>query len=374
MNEELREALEAVNAGQPDKARVILAEYLRDDPGNIPAWVLLSKLATTESQKSAFLRKIIDLDPQHAYAREAMAELGGAEPPTTIGEEVSDLEPVSEEVALQDADVDVAFEGALAEEEAPSELASLGEPFSQESVETLDFEEEVPATVDDEARAVDAVAPDFTSSETFVEDEPDEDLVDWLSSDSPDIGEEEDDADWLDFDDLEPFDEEGAEEGELDWADFIENEEVETFEEDVSMSSDALPSWVDTGESEDTLFEAPAAQSPAQTDPVEEDDLPAWLRGDDGDWLVEEDVDTEFAALLGEANDAMVSSSAEDSSGSEMAEKEARISAAMSQEAPQPTDLDVESSSGRGWLLGLLIVVAAVVFLLLVYAVLTFML
>jgi hypothetical protein len=69
-----------------------------------------------------------------------------------------------------------------------------------------------------------------------------------------------------------------------------------------------------------------------------------------------------------------VSSSDEVSAGAEMAEKTARISAAMSQEAPQPSDVDVEPSSGRGWLLGLLIVVAAVVFLLLVYAVLTFML
>lgn len=369
MNEALREALEAVNGGQPGKARVILAEYLRDDPGNIPAWVLLSKLATTESQKSAFLRKIIDLDPQHAYARQALAEMRAVELPAAGEEEVSDLEPVSVEVAVQDAVADVPFEAAQAEQEATAKAPPAGEPLSQDSLETFDFEDEAPATVDVEAQAMDEMEPDFSSLETFAGDEPDEDLVDWLSSDSPEVVEEDSDSDWLDFDDLEPFDEEAAEEGELDWADFLEEEDVETFEEDVSMSGDVPPSWVDTGESDDTLFEAPAAQPAAQTEPAEEeDDLPAWLRGDDADWLVDEDVDTEFASLRGEADDATVSADAE------VSEKAARISAAMSQEGPQPADADVEPSSGRGWLLGLLIVVAAVVFLLIVYAVLTFML
>lgn len=262
MNDVLRDALVAARSGNQEKARVMLAEYLRGDPDNVPAWVLLSKLAKSPIQKAAFLRKILDIDPHHAYARQALEELGQAPAPVVK----SEPEP--------DADEGVA-----------------GEPAAQEAAPELVPQEE------------------YAEEEETVEPLEDE----WPVSDDP--------------------------------ADY-----------EAQAAGETIPPWMPAGETMVESEPPERAAQPAAAEPVEEDeegDLPEWLRDEDADvtpHVVQATTDAEEAAA---------------------SEKAARLSEAMAQQSPAVVESEAETE--RGWLLPLLIVVAAVVFLLLVYAVFNYL-
>lgn len=440
MNEALRNALEAVKSGQSQRARVILAEYLREDPQNVPAWVLLSKLATTEGQKTAFLRKILDLNPDHAYARQALADMGDVQPPAVSAGEPAAEDLVAPDVAMPEQDV--AEQAGLDIEEIPEEdqfVSETVDEFVSEDrrpvgAQAEDFEEGEPdwlaAGAPGEEEAEDDLAGWLDSeeledeelveeefggwldSEDLVEEESEEELADWLDSealteeeseeeladwlDSEVLGEEESEEDFASWLDSETLDDEELEEELAGWfdadiseADESEDEalpgwlssgalaeeaqeespgslEPETVEAGES-EEEALPSWLDAealgqedfSETEDTLFEAAAPAQPSPREESLEQEAPEWLREDDDEWFVEDEEKIEDIAT---ASDAAAS------------EKAARLSAAMSEPEPQPSQLDADAGSGRSWLLAILIFVAAVVFLLLVYAVLTLML
>jgi len=271
MNEELQNALVAAKSGDEEEARLILAEFLRREPDNVPAWVLLSKLAASDVQKAAFLRKVLNLDPHHAYARQALQELGQAPPPVITNVSRSQPEPASQVQPLQEASTD-------------------------EASASFDYEEEM------------------YFAEEEVELEPESDLPD--SEDPGDLSAQEDD---------EP-----------------------------------IPPWVDVDE---TMFDRP--QRPAMTEAADEseDELPEWLmdEGDEGgdEWL-------------DEVTEAHYTDSATQPSDPEEAgasEKAARLEAAMAAQKPA-VGAAPDSDSSRGWLLPLLLIVAAVIFLALVYAIL----
>lgn len=359
MTEELRDALEAVSSGQREKARVILAEFLRHDPQNVPAWVLLSKLATTEGQKTAFLRKILDLDPGHAYARQVLAEMGGVQPPVVTVDEPSATETPSEDVSVQAPDAGELPAETISEAGTASEEAPVEDLFDEATPDAFDFEEEVPFDVGDEAEETDEAETDWLTSEAFYDEGAEEDEPDWLASEEFDaLDLDEAGSDWSAFEDVEARAEEDFEEAGPDWPDL---DDIEDIDDDVALTGgEAMPALEDPDATEDTLFETPQVQPTAQ-EAADDEILPAWLSGDDDDWLADEEVDAEHAIETTEADDAIAS------------EKAARLAAAMSESAPPQSEIDADTGSGRGWLLALLIVVAAIVFLLLVYAVLTLM-
>ena len=59
----LKRAVEAAKAGQRDLARQMLLELVEQQPGNVQAWVLLSRLAGTLDQKLVALDNALALRP-----------------------------------------------------------------------------------------------------------------------------------------------------------------------------------------------------------------------------------------------------------------------------------------------------------------------
>ncbi|MFW6097213.1 MAG: hypothetical protein ACOC9Z_04020 [Chloroflexota bacterium] len=198
MNEVLRDALEAAKSGNQDEARVMLAEYLRREPDNVPAWVLLSKLAKSPVQKAAFLRKVLDIDPDHAYARQALEELGQAPAPVVnAAAEPPAEEAPEEEVSEQPAAQEPAPEPVLPEEHAEvDETAQALEV--EETVEPL--EDEWPVSEGemdyDEQAAGETLPPWMSADETMIESEPAERAAEPAVSE-PAQGEEEEYPEWL---------------------------------------------------------------------------------------------------------------------------------------------------------------------------------
>ena len=140
MKEQLQQALMAVKEGHEEQARSILAQLLKEDPENVAGWVLLSKLAQTEVQKVAFLRKVLALDPDNEYAVSEMAALEAdvvepsepmvAEPEATVAEAEPAAAPEPKAV---EAELEQAPEAALPP--PPEEMAGEETPVAAPETE-----------------------------------------------------------------------------------------------------------------------------------------------------------------------------------------------------------------------------------------------
>lgn len=358
MKQQLREALEAVKQGDEEKARVLLAEFLRDEPDNVPAWVLMSKLATSQGQKAAFLRKILSLDPQHTYAREQLAASGAAQPQiaqpeaeappplveaSEVAEAVDDLED-AESIPQFAEEPESPAEFAPEEFTPEMEDAEEEEALAEESADIFSEEEEdlLPAA---EAPAVEPPPMVHTDdAEEAPEVMESEEIGEWAEPPAPAFPEqEEEDAGGIDWDRF-LRDEAGVdvfeEEGQGDMAMPV-SEDPSDYE--AQAEGDTMPPWMDQGE---TLVDEPSPvgseQEEGEEEPAEEE-IPGWLHEPpDDSWLAEpSEVEKEAAAA-----------------------KEAEIAAAM---AAGP-DRTAQAEGANTMLVGILAVLAILVFLALVYA------
>lgn len=284
MKQQLQEALLAAKNGREEDARVLLAQFLRDEPESVAAWVLLSKLATSGAQKAAFLRKVLELEPDHAYARRALASLE------------ADSRP---------------------EAEAAPEGGTLPE---DDGSEEWDWDDDVGVT-----------APE-TMAEPSGGHEEEGTEPDLFSFEEEDLAEEE----------LAAALEESDAERTLPDADTSPD-----FEE--QMRGDTLPPWLPEDE-----IDLPEA-TPGTVEEDQEDALPEWLA---------EEAQEEWPDPQDEAQASW--SLSEEEEARRAAEQEAELAQAM-EDPPQP------SEPRNPWRTVALLAVAILIFLLLAYAVLSFL-
>lgn len=128
---------------------------------------------------------------------------------------------------------------------------------------------------------------------------------------------------------------------------------------EAQAAAETIPPWMQAAETDETTIERePPERTPRPSFPEEtareEEERPPWPHDDEAARAAPE------MQTTADADEAAAS------------EKAARLSQAMAQQAP--TVVETEAETDRGWMLPLLIVVAAVIFLLLVYAVFTYLL
>lgn len=360
MKQQLLEALEAVKQGNEEEARVLLAEFLRDDPDNVPAWVLMSKLATSQGQKIAFLRKILSLDPEHTYAREQLAASGAAQPqiarpeaeapPPVVdsGEaaetagELEDAEEIPRFGEEPESPPELAQEMERAEEqEAPADESADFFPEEEEDVapaaEAPPVEPPPMVHTDDAVEAPEILAGQEGGQEAGEEAEPPEPAF----PEQEDVAEDVAEIDWdrflRDEAGVDVFDEEGEEDVAI-----PVSEDPSDYE--AQAEGDTVPPWMDQGETfVDERFPAESEQEVEEEPAAEEEEIPGWLHEPpDDSWLAEPSEEEKAAA----------------------AEKEAKIAAAMAAGPDRPA----QAEGSNTMLVGVLVVLALLVFLALVYA------
>ena len=355
MREKLQEALLAAKGGEEEKARLLLAQYLREEPDYVPGWVLLSKLATSDVQKVAFLRKVLSLDPDHKYALEEMGRLTGATPPEIsqqMAVEAGQVEPEEQAAAQMEMDVVEESVTPYAEAVAMADTPDAGAGQDVVEMEGAEVEEALPweeAPLPWEEELQEATGEE----EAFVETESAEEDLDWFLPELDDevlatieevptpAPEEEEEFDFSIFDIDEGAGELAAQESlDEDLFDY----EGESFE--AQASGDTMPAWMTEGVVEEG--EAPAVREvdAEESNLLDEDNLP--------DWLQEEEPDAEW---LGEAEVLEEST----------AEKEARLRAAMAEGQKRRLEEAVEPAGTSRWVITALVVLALIVFLAAVY-------
>ena len=77
MSEDLRmydNAIEAMEAGDNEKARELLSQVVEAEEENVDAWIALSKVVDNDDEKRICLTTILQLDPSNSYARRELAK------------------------------------------------------------------------------------------------------------------------------------------------------------------------------------------------------------------------------------------------------------------------------------------------------------
>lgn len=125
---QLEDAVAAAEAGDKNKAYVILAALLKTEPNNVDAWVALSEIVDDEKQKRTFLTRALTLKSDHARAASLLHQLDS--PPTP--EVVADLSFEAESDDVDMAELEPAADEAEPVAEVESDpLPEVSEPAVQ---------------------------------------------------------------------------------------------------------------------------------------------------------------------------------------------------------------------------------------------------
>jgi hypothetical protein len=116
MTTTLLDAIAAARAGEAERAQLITADVIRNNPDDPNAWYLLSQLVESDSRRAVYLAKTLSLDPNHPRAREEYREL----PPGLVGEALPGAPP-AEAIA---PDVMSAHVAEVAEAVSAAEMAA----------------------------------------------------------------------------------------------------------------------------------------------------------------------------------------------------------------------------------------------------------
>lgn len=81
----LQEATEAARSGDNGKARRLLDELLKEDDGNVRAWMLLYRVGENADDKRRALHRVVELDPTNVRAKEALERLEGTTLRSSVG-------------------------------------------------------------------------------------------------------------------------------------------------------------------------------------------------------------------------------------------------------------------------------------------------
>jgi hypothetical protein len=179
MTTTLQDAIAAARAGEMERAHLITADVIRDNPDDPNAWYLLSQLVDSDARRAVYLAKTLELDPDHPRARQEYDELPpalheriGIPPEPVLTPPVAESTPAELVEALAEEEVETPIEYAPAEVEveAPPEFISAEVELTPAEVEAEAPDELTPAVVGAIAiEAVESEAVEVTPEPVVVE-------------------------------------------------------------------------------------------------------------------------------------------------------------------------------------------------------------
>lgn len=264
MNDKMSQAITAARSGQSQKAQVLLAQILKEDQTNVNAWFLLSHLVDAPEKKTAFLKRVITLDPQHQKAQQALASI---KPKDAI---VADKEqaPVPEPITASTPEPISETQSVAEEQETAYQLAESSEEPSPTPIIAPDIED---VTI---PQATEPLSTAATSQEDLLEQAESNTLPSWLTDSEaddvlspealaaealPDFTESvaiEDLPDWLTKTNIDDWTAEKPWEQAEENLDFdLEDELPETFEETIEPEPKVAKSVVEVAAEEQKMAE-----------------------------------------------------------------------------------------------------------------------
>ena len=75
MTNKLKTAIEAIKAGDKDKARPLLDDILSDEPNNEQAWLWMTRVVDSVSEQRSCLENVLELNPDNQAAMQALKKI-----------------------------------------------------------------------------------------------------------------------------------------------------------------------------------------------------------------------------------------------------------------------------------------------------------
>ena len=75
MELKLQQAIVATRAGRTDVAQHLLSQLIHEKPDDANAWFLLGHLVDSPERQSNYLKKTVELDPDHTIAKQRLVQL-----------------------------------------------------------------------------------------------------------------------------------------------------------------------------------------------------------------------------------------------------------------------------------------------------------
>jgi len=118
----LTQAIQALDAEQKDRAQVLLAQLLKQEPNNERAWLLMAEALTDVERQKFCIERALKINPQNDIARQMLAELSGSLPAEAdwVTQAEREVMPTQEEAARIQASAPEAVEPAPTEAEVPA--------------------------------------------------------------------------------------------------------------------------------------------------------------------------------------------------------------------------------------------------------------
>jgi len=84
MELKLQQAIVATRAGRTDIAQHLLTQLLTENPDDANAWFLMGHLVDRPDRRARYLQKAIELDPDHAIAKQRLVQLENLPVPAPV--------------------------------------------------------------------------------------------------------------------------------------------------------------------------------------------------------------------------------------------------------------------------------------------------
>ena len=84
MELKLQQAIVATRAGRTDVAKHLLTQLIRENPSDADAWFFLGHLVDGPDRQTLYLEKAVELDPDHAIAKQRLMQLEYSSIPAPI--------------------------------------------------------------------------------------------------------------------------------------------------------------------------------------------------------------------------------------------------------------------------------------------------
>lgn len=129
MELKLQQAIVATRAGRTDVAQSLLTQLIRDNPQDANAWFLLGHIVDSPERRARYLRKTLELEPQHIIARKQLLQLQNDAVPAPVlpqqEETHEDVDAHEETTQLEHAGIAVAAATEMAQQTEPEQLPEI---------------------------------------------------------------------------------------------------------------------------------------------------------------------------------------------------------------------------------------------------------
>ncbi len=141
MELKLQQAIVATRAGRTDVAQSLLTQLIQENPDDANAWFLLGHIVNTPDRQARYLQKVIELEPEHAIAKQRLLQIENIPVPAPVIPEQVPIDAPNE-ASDEETVVEQALDATVPGTVSVAELAANSQPAVDATLEPQNADDE----------------------------------------------------------------------------------------------------------------------------------------------------------------------------------------------------------------------------------------